>query len=891
MRISRPRTRAAGAAVAAAEPRRGVHLAVAGALLAASLSFVAAAQLGGGSASPCGPDGSLQRVGLGPVACVHEDEAPAGVDVTAPVSTTDLKARKGGGLRAYKAAQQLGVPMAVASVATSPAVTCDGDGTSGYRVQAMYVVEADKTNRFSSLLSSFKLWAAGVDDVFNRSAALTGGVRHLRYVTEAGATSGTCEAKVLNVTVPAGSMSSFNATIQAVQALGYTNPARKYLMWTDATVLCGIATMYPNDAAAQTNPNNGSYAQYARVDSGCWGGGNGTSGHSVEAHELSHTLGSVQNTAPHSTNAGHCWDEADTMCYADGGNHAMVSVCPAEREYLLDCNTDDYYSTYPDPGSYLDTHWNTADNRFLIGGGDGSGGGTTGSPTVLGATLGVNNPAVPGLKTQVEVTPALPDGRTLTSVRWTSKRADCVFSAPTDLQSDVTCAAAATGSTTVTATLVDSTGATKAVTGSLTFASGAARAVSLDLAVAGQDAADVTTASVCAGGAFPLQTTVTDVATGLPVKGLAAAFTKKTEAMTAPATAGSGATTIDGVATASATATVSTTYAARVAATTVYAAGASDSLAAVPGVCATDLSAEADTTEVFYGDPVTVSGRLTRQANGATVGVAGVSLPVKQATVVSGATKVVTLATAKTGADGSYSIVVKPTVSGVLAVALAASAGYEARAAEIGTVTVTLPETELAASVDTDDVGYGDTVTATGHLTKTAGSLSAGVVGAALTVYVTTDGGAVVKVAAGKTVADGAFTIAVPLKVSGSLRVVFAGSAGLPAADDVVGPVTAGTWATALTLSGSAVPPSVNLTGKLTRTYADASSGPKGVKVKIYFAPTGGAPVLVTSATTLADGAFTAKVAPKASGAYTAVVSATVGYADAQSPSVGVTLG
>ena len=38
----------------------------------------------------------------------------------------------------------------------------------------------------------------------------------------------------------------------------------------------------------------GGYAQYARVDSGCWGYGDGANQHSVEAHELMHTLGAVQ---------------------------------------------------------------------------------------------------------------------------------------------------------------------------------------------------------------------------------------------------------------------------------------------------------------------------------------------------------------------------------------------------------------------------------------------------------------------------------------------------------------------------------------------------------------------------------------------------------------------
>ena len=51
----------------------------------------------------------------------------------------------------------------------------------------------------------------------------------------------------------------------------------------------------------------------------------------------------------------------------------------------------------------------------------------------------MNNPAVPGLATQVSVTPTLPAGRTLTSVAWKAAKTDCVFSAPTEVQSNVTC--------------------------------------------------------------------------------------------------------------------------------------------------------------------------------------------------------------------------------------------------------------------------------------------------------------------------------------------------------------------------------------------------------------------------------------------------------------------
>src|SRR5690242_17792905 len=95
------------------------------------------------------------------LACEHSDVPPAGVDVTHRPSTAELKGRPGAGQAAYEAAADLGVPTPteVATTATGPAVPCDGDGTSGYRVQAMYVVEAGKPNRYSSLLDTFRTWA------------------------------------------------------------------------------------------------------------------------------------------------------------------------------------------------------------------------------------------------------------------------------------------------------------------------------------------------------------------------------------------------------------------------------------------------------------------------------------------------------------------------------------------------------------------------------------------------------------------------------------------------------------------------------------------------------------------------------------------------------------
>lgn len=288
------------------------------------------------------------RVG-GAVVCTHgADPAPPGVDPQQP-----WQAPRPG-------QSSVAPPQPLTAESTAP-VPCYGDGTSGNRVQALYAYPADNPDRYAQVLPSIRQWAADADAVFAKSAAATGGTRHIRFVTDAA-----CALVVERVALTASGDDTFADTMAELAAAGYTRSDRKYVVWVDSTVLCGIAGYYPDDAAGQDNANNGNPsipATVARIDSDCWGLGG--RGQSVEAHELMHMLGAVEPTAPHATVFGHCTDDADRMCYADGSPQAIHDVCPPSNEALFDCGHDDYFNTQPRQGGYLATHWNAASSTFL----------------------------------------------------------------------------------------------------------------------------------------------------------------------------------------------------------------------------------------------------------------------------------------------------------------------------------------------------------------------------------------------------------------------------------------------------------------------------------------------------------------------------------------------
>jgi Ricin-type beta-trefoil lectin domain len=242
------------------------------------------------------------------------------------------------------------------------ATICDGDGVSGKRVQAIYVRGDQQADRYSQFVGQFQTFADQIDQAFVEAAARTGGVRHVRFVTNAA-----CRAVVDNVVIPQSSMSTVDTITNALKARGYNRTDRKYLYWYENSG-CGLAFgSGGDDRPGSDNPYNAG-PHYATLGTGCWSW-------QASAHELLHTLGAVQRSAPNSSAYGHCWDDEDIMCYDDGGlpnpPGGLVKVCPGAPENQIDCNNDDYFDVTP--SGYLATHWNVANSQYLTGSSGGAG--------------------------------------------------------------------------------------------------------------------------------------------------------------------------------------------------------------------------------------------------------------------------------------------------------------------------------------------------------------------------------------------------------------------------------------------------------------------------------------------------------------------------------------
>jgi hypothetical protein len=222
----------------------------------------------------------------------------------------------------------------------------------------LYVHASNVQSRADQYRLSIQGWSGQLHQIFQASAAETGGIRGVRFVHDA-----SCRPIVQAVQVSPAGVGGFDATITELKNQGYNRADRIYLAFVDTTSagICGIGTIWNDDRASGNVNWNNLGPSYARVDAGCWSG-------QVAAHEVMHNLGGVQLSAPNTSAAFHCIDEWDVMCYQDGAQKTRQDCANQARDTtLFDCNHNDYYHTNPPAGSYLASYWNPASNRFLLG--------------------------------------------------------------------------------------------------------------------------------------------------------------------------------------------------------------------------------------------------------------------------------------------------------------------------------------------------------------------------------------------------------------------------------------------------------------------------------------------------------------------------------------------
>jgi hypothetical protein len=235
---------------------------------------------------------------------------------------------------------------------------CIDDGVSGPRVQVVYVHRSDRPDRLSALLPTFRRLASEMDLVYDRSARKSGQSLRVRFVTDH-----QCQVEFETLAATPATLRTFQGLIARMARAGFDRLDRKYLMLVDDSVFCGVGTFNSGRNADARNTRAHDFTGYARVDLPCWDAG-------TMAHELAHTMGAVQYSAPHTSRGGHCIDEWDVMCYSDQPfRPEMRYLCQdGAQDFRLDCGNNDYFAAKPKPGSYLARHWNLARSRFLTAG-------------------------------------------------------------------------------------------------------------------------------------------------------------------------------------------------------------------------------------------------------------------------------------------------------------------------------------------------------------------------------------------------------------------------------------------------------------------------------------------------------------------------------------------
>ena len=302
----------------------------------------------------------------------------------------------------------------------------------GNTIKVVYARAADQPDRFAQYANVIQADVKAVADAF---LAASDDVKTVRF--DLGTSCGPTYVDVQSVTLPRnradymamGFTTRVTTLSNDLKPLVAGSPScvtvtsngtctRDFLVYADGfynnDYTTGVATRRTDDSPGAGNVSNRG-GQFAFVlGDGSPDFGYGSSSATTAEHELLHNLGAVQDTAPHSTHAGHCYDEVDVMCYPDGGSAwvSLPAACPTALDSLIDCGNDDYFD--PD-GSIVGTGgtpiWNVYDSVFLCAADNcGAGGPTISSVPATGTPETTTQPVAPAPApaTPAPVRPATP---------------------------------------------------------------------------------------------------------------------------------------------------------------------------------------------------------------------------------------------------------------------------------------------------------------------------------------------------------------------------------------------------------------------------------------------------------------------------------------------------
>jgi hypothetical protein len=304
----------------------------------------------------------------------HGDRIPPGEDARLQQSTTVAAA--GRALTRNLVADAANPTLASTWCGTERSTddTADASTGAGASIKVVYAYPSDVASQFAARRDLIQQDARAIVSSFSVAA---NGLKTVRF--DVGTSCGDTYLDIAVIALPRTKAAylgmSFNNRVTALQTdlggfastLSGTHDVLVYLEDLNAgDGVTGVATLFPDDRASAANySNNG--GQFAFV-LGLLGG---SSRRTTAQHELGHNLGAVQNSAPHSTQAGHCFERYDVMCYADGGTKGQVSDltypadCTNSSAPAWDCDRGDYFDPAPAAGTYLATHWNLFSSVYL----------------------------------------------------------------------------------------------------------------------------------------------------------------------------------------------------------------------------------------------------------------------------------------------------------------------------------------------------------------------------------------------------------------------------------------------------------------------------------------------------------------------------------------------